>query len=883
MAEDSILLSRAKSAVIARDFSSAARFYKQYLHDNPNDIKTLRALGELYMKSSNDENALKIFRKICELNPRDTDCLITIGGICRRLKKYDDSLDALKKARAIGANSSQLAYNLGFTYKDIGKTDEAIQCFEEAVTLNPNDVLAYNHVGVIFASRGEHKKAISFYSRGLKVDKNHPILRLNAAKSFESLGDYERAILYYESALRSKPGWSEAVEGFSRLLLKLNRVRQACDVVGAALKVNPDEPQIHSAMGDLYVRQSVFDDAEKEYKIALEHDARFEPALLGLSLSQEEAGKTKEALETVKKLETLSADDEKVLRRGAHVYLSADYLSAAYENLKKLLKKDSGNPESLDLLAQYYICDGKNDKAEQCFRRIDAIDPQYKDYLREGAKRFKQKGNIDAAEKFLQKAVEFNPNDTASKLLLASIYEKNGCYDNALKLFHEVALANENNRFARNAIRHLEEKTRESNSDALSGELNDLAETNALSGFADDFDFQAGEEISLTNENAFEEFENAAFNFNNEETESASDNESEDEDKSEEDDDFDSARFAMENLAQEDKTLNVFDAAKNLLLDTQRQDENRKLGGLIDTDSPLDAEPFFPQQKIPDGSQQENEDKNQPKDSVSFGTLRAEDIIYSGEIIHVTDAASAAEPKNNLIDLAKNPDSAKLISQTDLTDADFTSDFDTPPENTAPTEANTQPTDNNLPQKVAPSADVPSDNNLPQESEAAAEDNPQSADTAAPARVKITDTLDLFKALRSLVDFIPPARKSEFLGGRKRLLLDYVISKLSGNPGLFAAAGTLNDSDKAERDSRSTHSQETPSSKPAQPPQATSEGDQDAEDFDFLSKAAEIADNDDSIDDLAKTVLSDLRKLIDSVEDDSLKKAMTDAISDVSN
>ena len=51
--------------------------------------------------------------------------------------------------------------------------------------------------------------------------------------------------------------------------------------------------------------------------------------------------------------------------------------------------------------------------------------------------------------------------------------------------------------------------------------------------------------------------------------------------------------------------------------------------------------------------------------------------------------------------------------------------------------------------------------------------------------------LKLFKKLRSMCDFLPSLQKEKFMASRTRLLLDYVIARLSGKPGLLATAEVL--------------------------------------------------------------------------------------------
>ena len=142
MVQNQLLLSRARSATLARDFDLAARLYRQLLRKDRNNVELLKQLGNLYMKSGRDDLALPVFKNIVGLSKDDFDSLITLGGIYRRLKMYEDSIAILEQALIFDSGNPQVSYNLGFTYKIMGDTENAIECFEDTIEMNPEDVLA---------------------------------------------------------------------------------------------------------------------------------------------------------------------------------------------------------------------------------------------------------------------------------------------------------------------------------------------------------------------------------------------------------------------------------------------------------------------------------------------------------------------------------------------------------------------------------------------------------------------------------------------------------------------------------------------------------------------------------------------------------------------
>ncbi len=496
MSDKSLLMQRAKAAVIARDYDLAARLFKTLIEQNPDDMDFKIQLGNLFVKSGKDDQALVVFKEIADLKPDNVDILIAIGGIYRRQKRYEESVAMLENALvAAGKDSKVIAnvsYNLGFTFRQMGKYDEAIDCFEEVVEKNPRDVLAFNHLGAIHAIQGNHQKAISSYLSGLKIDPNHPVLQFNIARSYTQMGDVKKALSAYEGALRAKPGWLDAIEEYSDLLMKSNKIKEADDVVSGALKINPNDVKMRTKMGNIYNRQSIFDSAEKEFKKALSGDEKFKPALTGLAHSQEKQGKNDDAVKTIKRAAELSPDDEAVMKQSASILLSANYLNAAYEKISELWKRNKDDVQTLNLLGQYYIINGDKAKVEACFDKIDRIQPGYTEVYRDWGARFLQRGDEKDAEDYLKVAVAENPSDANAMVQLAGLYEKQERLKEAGDLYKKAATADPHNRISKNKVEKFK-KAQESEED-----VSQPLDSN------EDFE-DSNVEISLGEENQFEE------------------------------------------------------------------------------------------------------------------------------------------------------------------------------------------------------------------------------------------------------------------------------------------------------------------------------------------------------------------------------------------
>ena len=434
-----LTLGRAKSAVLARDFMLAENLFKSLLEKEPDNLELLGELGSLYQKTGRDDDAMSIYQQMLDIDSKNLEAMNNLGSIYRKMKRYRDSVSILEQGIIVDEHNIQLFYNLGFTYKEMEKYPGAIHCFEMVIAHNKDDVLAYNHLGSIYSLQGDYSKAIETLNRGVKVDPNHPVLHLNLAHAYEKVGNIDAATLEYEAALRSKPGWFEAIDGYADLLLSRDNASHAQDLVGQALSLHPDSAGMHTKMGHVYSKLDSFSEAQAQYNEALSLEPESKEALSGLADAYEADGKVLEALHTMETYEQLSPEDLDMLRQYTHILLTSNKLTAAYDKIHKVFEKNPEDVKTLNLMGQYFICSGDEDKANECFQQIRTIDPSYVAYYRDGALRYDQMGNHAKAEQGLKKYLDVRPYDSRALSMLASNYEKQERYDDAQKIYSNLA------------------------------------------------------------------------------------------------------------------------------------------------------------------------------------------------------------------------------------------------------------------------------------------------------------------------------------------------------------------------------------------------------------------------------------------------------------
>lgn len=441
-----LLLKKAQNAITAHDWSTAAKLYKEFLRADESNVEYIQQLGSIYVRAGQDEKAIPYYEKIISLNENNTEAMVSLGGIFRRLKRYEDSVNILHKAQEISADDASINYSLGFTYKEMGAFEDAVDAFESVISRNPNDVLAHNHLGSIHFAKKDYNSAISAFKCGLQVDQNHPILNYNLAHVYEAIKNFPEAVRCYETALKTRPGWREAIRDFSELLIRCQETKQAQELVEQSIKLHPDDVDMLCILGRIYLNQFDYENATKTFKKAEALKNNDINIMVGLSKALEKGMKIEPAMEKIVEAADIAPENLDVCKQYAHVLLSAQRYDKALEIIKKIDSKSDGKDlQILDLYGQYFVCRGDDEAANTYFDKIQKLNHNYKDYMINAADRYIQTGNYEKAEEMADKFVESHPNLPDGYNILGTLNSARGELSKAKEEYEKgISLKNPN-------------------------------------------------------------------------------------------------------------------------------------------------------------------------------------------------------------------------------------------------------------------------------------------------------------------------------------------------------------------------------------------------------------------------------------------------------
>lgn len=814
-------LFRARSAVLARDFELAIRLFKRLLQEFPDNLELLHELATTYIRSEQDEQALAIYQQILQKDRNDYGALIGLGGIYRRMGRFEESVNVLERALSLDGDSVQTFYTLGFTYKQMGRFDDALECFDHVIEQNPGDILAYNHLGTIYSLRGDSKNAVASYRRGLQLDANHPILHYNLAQEYEKLGYYDEVISEYEAALRAKPGWSDAINSYALFLMSHNQHKEAYNILCQGIEVTPENIHLQRSMGMVQLKRSEYHDAGQRFETVLRQEEADSHSLLGLADVYSHEGRNEESRSLLKRVEPVQEKSKGVQLQYVRSLLNANRFQEAGELLNELLNEYRFDLGVGHLLAEYFACCDDLERLQQTLDKICEIDSSHFLHFLDVALRFRQIGNLEKAQVYLIEYLKRLPNDSVALSALASCYEKGNQYGDAMRFYQQALNWDSDNSYLQKAVERislysqLESEPEESQEDFVpaSKVVSSLRDIYSDDGARQPVHREQGQRWTGLNPLIDEEHyrENHNDNF----------------------------LLQPEKSTKKKRNLDYYDPLKLESNESEEEFENSKphLGALTHDDGPVDYEPLFGINPALDFQSEEDEifdNVNQKPDEIFLqeGKSEPEPIgepvaTPRGELLEqpFEEPQFDSWPETQELPMSPDPDDVDSLppqrpSKPALSSEDFLPPKEYPVEMegelSEPTFIPESEIEDRMP--FQSEVDMPWDFN----NEAAGMgdeqklslDEIEEADEAYEATLPHheTDTvakeieqllenpvmpkentaiLGLFQELKRLCEYLPQEEKNGFNSSMKALQMEYIISKLSGKPGLMELAENI--------------------------------------------------------------------------------------------
>ncbi len=275
------------------------------------------------MQEGNFVNAVADFKEVLALDPTLLEAEVNLGLAYQSLFEYDLAVRYLAKALHERPNLLGPSVIAGMDYLKLGSTEKAIPFLQQALKLDPSNRDAREALASAYLGQENFRSATEQYQQMAlhDADKSEALFKLG--HEYLDLAvrlAYRGAYRYHESA------WGHRFLG--DLLFQRSRWDDALKEYRKAINVEPEQPGLHTALGQTYLRAQKMQDAEKEFRLELQRDSRYELAWLGLANTQLAANQGAAALESLQTVWEIAPEFLAVQRDFPSIELPPEQLKA---------------------------------------------------------------------------------------------------------------------------------------------------------------------------------------------------------------------------------------------------------------------------------------------------------------------------------------------------------------------------------------------------------------------------------------------------------------------------------------------------------------------------------------------------------------------------
>jgi tetratricopeptide (TPR) repeat protein len=399
-------------------------------------------LAEVYNSFGYTEQAASEIAAACKLDAKDFNNQLKAAEYFGKADKFDEALGFVSAAERLAANDderetviksrieifqnshrleeeiSQLAakvaanqaaapqgwYILARYYEADRRWNEASNAIDRMLTLDAKSIPGLATSARISESSGDFGRAAEMNRQLAQVDRRSRSDYLMSVARLESqLGRTEEALKAGKDLIASAPGNTDNYEFYAQLCIRLGKPEEGLDALRKAVRINPTEPHLTTALGAALADQFRTGEAIEVYWRAFDRTQELD-------------------------------DKTSLVGRLTELHLQTNQFNKLLERLERERQADEKQREMTICLAQAYNTAGDYGMARREMEKLLSQASQDTNLLQQISKLCEQGSDLDAAIEYQRRLVQVAPG-TETEYRLAGLLQSRGDRDEASELY----------------------------------------------------------------------------------------------------------------------------------------------------------------------------------------------------------------------------------------------------------------------------------------------------------------------------------------------------------------------------------------------------------------------------------------------------------------
>lgn len=379
------------AALIAADRNAEAETeLSAILRTAPDEPVALNLLGTIRAKQGRLSEAEKFFTRAVRGDDKYVGAHMNLAYLYALMGQPANTIAELKKVLLLEPKNAEALDRLARLLLAHGEINEGIKALEQAEQSQQLSATLLVLLGDAYLKLGNAAQAQARYQVAFARESHNTDAVLGIAQVSLLKGDVETALLYLARARKMTATSPDTLYRFALVALGVGLYEEANGTLLAAIRLNPNDPAYHLALGNTWIKKPDLVEAEHAFRRALE----------------------------------LQPDNPRAQMSLGFTLLEQKKYPEAREWLEKSLAKDNSVPETFYYLGQVAQEQNDDERAIVFFKQAIALAPSYSfPHAALGVSYLRLK-NYSLAQQALELSVKLNPNDVKAHYNLAVLFAR---------------------------------------------------------------------------------------------------------------------------------------------------------------------------------------------------------------------------------------------------------------------------------------------------------------------------------------------------------------------------------------------------------------------------------------------------------------------------
>lgn len=358
-----------------RQFDRARVLLAQAEQLDPGREATSINRARVEVAAGNAQEAVMWLRKALHKNPRSQAIRLALADLALHRSDTAAAIQVLEEARAQEADAIEARLKLARLYAHQRQRDKVDALLKEITDASPDRAEIASAVGLILLESGRYAEALTRFRRAADLapkDATGAPYWFNVARAQLALGQPESAREALETTVSLRPDWPPAVGTQALIDLRQGRRARAMERMARLKRAHPNDPEVLTLEGDLYMAGKLYAEASAAYDAA--SALRPSGALALKSHHARHLGNLRNSTQPLLDWLKSHPGDTAVRMAMAEAYRIAGLASQAAREYELVLQDRPSDPTVMNNLAWVYHQLG-DPRAEDTARRAHEIAP----------------------------------------------------------------------------------------------------------------------------------------------------------------------------------------------------------------------------------------------------------------------------------------------------------------------------------------------------------------------------------------------------------------------------------------------------------------------------------------------------------------------------